>query len=94
MEKFRELPLSKTKFERKNDLICKFSCLIQSMCLYKYMNPSEQLSLYSFCLENCRESDSIEWKIYLSSDWIEWNEYLPSNEDEFYGKSIGISMRI
>jgi hypothetical protein len=60
------------------------------MCLYKYINPSTQLALYSICIDNCTLIENIKWNIYqgimnLSTNLIEWIEFLPLN-DQYYGK--------
>jgi hypothetical protein len=41
------------------------------MCIsiseYKLLNPSTQLSLYSYCMENCSSIENIHWNIYQGS---------------------------
>jgi hypothetical protein len=59
-------------------------CVIPSMCItqneYEILNPTTQVSLNSFCIDNCHNSSSyisIQWNIYyglvsLTNNSIQW----------------------
>jgi hypothetical protein len=48
-----------------------YSCVISTMCSpigrFYSVNPSTQLSLYSFCMGNCPTIENVSWNIYQGS---------------------------
>jgi hypothetical protein len=51
------------------------------MCIsneeYQLINPTTQVSLFSYCVDNCSLNKTIQWNIYqgtmdLSTNLIEW----------------------
>jgi hypothetical protein len=60
---------------------------------YQFINPTNQITLSSSCLENCSSSiENIQWNVYkgLLNSLFNIIEWTPTNADEarwFYGKS-------
>jgi hypothetical protein len=54
------------------------------MCIsddeYQLINPNTQISLYSYCLDNCSLDKTIQWNIYqgimnFSTNITQWTQF-------------------
>ncbi|UJR06735.1 hypothetical protein I4U23_011024 [Adineta vaga] len=64
-------------------------CVISTMCVakseYQLVNPSTQVALYSFCIEeNCSTVETIQWKVYYgirntSTNITQWYSFNQTN---------------
>ena len=65
-----ESPSGKTSLPtlRISQVLSSFSCVISGMCNadaeYQVINPTTQVALFSFCLDNCSTIEDIIWNIY------------------------------
>ncbi|UJR17142.1 hypothetical protein I4U23_004038 [Adineta vaga] len=69
------------KVQDMHSSIIAIGCVISPMCIsnveYQLVNPTTQVALYSFCIENCSTVQNIQWRIYYgqrnaSSNVTEW----------------------
>lgn len=69
------------------------SCTIARLCAhnneYQTLNPTNQLSLYSICVDDCIDFETIQWTIYyqnpLNSTWILLNNTNLYDNIYFFG---------
>ncbi|UJR16862.1 hypothetical protein I4U23_003760 [Adineta vaga] len=76
------------KVEYTHSPMVAIGCVISTMCVsnleYQLVNPTTQVALYSFCVENCSMIQNIQWTIYYgirnsSSNVTQWNLFNQTN---------------
>jgi hypothetical protein len=70
-------------------------CIISTQCItnneYQLINPTTQIALTSFCIDNCQSNINIEWNIYYgivnsTYEIIEWNIF--KNKTQYINTGI------
>ena len=73
-------------------------CVISAMCgssgELQHINPTTQIALFSLCLENCIDLQSIEWNVYQgiynsssnTTQWLLFNQMISYENIWFFGR--------
>ncbi|CAF1302442.1 unnamed protein product [Adineta ricciae] len=87
------------KVEDTSSQMIAIGCVISTMCVsnmeFQLVNPTTQVALFSFCVDNCQNTEIITWNVYQGSvnissnvtQWVLFNQMSAYENIWFFGRS-------
>ncbi|CAF0892553.1 unnamed protein product, partial [Adineta ricciae] len=87
------------KVEDTSSQMIAIGCVISTMCVpnieFQLVNPTTQVALFSFCADNCQNTEIITWNVYQGSvnissnvtQWVLFNQMSAYENIWFFGRN-------